>query len=331
MGGNHTQPTFILLGITDAPWAQAPLFGLFLLIYAITLVGNIGLMVLVWVAPSLHTPTYFFLTHLSLADVCYSTVISPRMLTDLLPGDKTISWAACLAQFRLFALFVTAECHLLAAMAYDRHVAVCRPLSCVTLVSPRACWRLVAWSYLVAFLCALVYTGCTFGGSFCGPRRVDHFFCDASPVLRLACSDTRGSEVAIFALAAANGLGTGAVVLLSYGRILRAVLGMRSAPGRAGAFRTCASHSVSVSLFYGTLFFVYLQPASRHGGRDKVASVFYTVVSPMLNPFIYSLRNKEVRAALGKCRRRVLNLCRQQRGEAHGSRESWNGLGWKGP
>ncbi|KAM4898625.1 olfactory receptor 8U3-like [Sylvia borin] len=325
MGGNHTQPMFILLGMTDTPWAQAPLFGLFLLIYVVTLVGNMGLVVLVWVAPSLHTPMYFFLTHLSLADICYSTVISPKMLTNLISGNKTISWAGCVTQFHLFALFVTAECHLLAAMAYDRHVAVCHPLRYVTVMSPRACWQLVALSYLVASLSALLYTGCTFGGSFCGPCRVDHFFCDSSPVLRLACSDTRGSEAAIFGLATANGLGTSAAILLSYGRVLRAVLGMRSAPSRARAFHTCASHLVSVSVFYGTLFFMYLQPASRHGSRDKVVSVFYTVVSPMLNPFIYSLRNKEVKAALGKCRRRVLNLCQHQRGAGHGIRESWNG------
>ncbi|XP_058685558.1 olfactory receptor 8J2-like [Poecile atricapillus] len=331
MGGNHTQPKFILLGITDTPWEQAPLFGLFLLIYIVTLAGNIGLIVLVWVAPSLHTPMYFFLTHFSLADVCYSTIISPKMLTDLLFGNKTISWAGCVTQFHLFALFVTAECHLLAAMAYDRLVAVCHPLSYVMVVSPRACWQLVAWSYLVASLSALVYTGCTFGGSFCGPRHIDHFFCDASPVLRLVCSDTRGSEVAIFALATANGLGTSVVILLSYGRILHTVLGMRSAPSRARAFHTCASHLVSVSVFYGTLFFMYLQPASRHGSRDKVASVFYTVVSPMLNPFIYSLRNKEVKVALGKCRRKMLNLCRHQRSAANGIRESWNVFSWKGP
>ncbi|XP_063253955.1 olfactory receptor 5B21-like [Prinia subflava] len=329
MGGNHTQPNFILLGITNTPWAQAPLFWLFLLIYVVTLVGNMGLMVLVWVAPSLHTPMYFFLTHLSLADVCYSTVISPTTLTGLLFGNKTISWAGCVTQFHLFALFATAECHLLASMAYDRHVAVCHPLRYVTIVSPRARWQLVAWSYLVASLSALIYTGCTFGGSFCGPRHVDHFFCDASAVLRLACSDTRGREAAILALVSANGLGTAAAILLSYGRILRAVLGLRWAPGRARAFHTCAAHLASVSVFYGTLFFVYLQPASRHGSRDKVASVFYTVVSPMLNPFIYSLRNKEVKAALGKCR--MLNFCRRLRGAAHGVRESWDGLGWKGP
>ncbi|NWV85911.1 O1038 protein, partial [Dasyornis broadbenti] len=298
---------FLLLGITDAPWAQAPLFWLFLLVYIVTLAGNIGLMFLVWVAPNLHTPMYFFLTHFSLADVCYSTVISPKMLTGLLFGNKTISWAGCVAQFHLFAFFVTAECYLLASMAYDRHVAICHPLRYVKVVSPRACWQLVAWSYLVASISALIYTSLMFGGSFCGPRHVDHFFCDVSPVLRLACSDTRGREVTIFALATANGLGTSVVILLSYGRILHTVLGMRSAPSRARAFHTCASHLLSVSVFYRTLFFMYLQPASRHSSRDKVASVFYTVVSLMLNPFIYSLRNKEVRAALGKCRRRMLN------------------------
>ncbi|KAF4802024.1 Olfactory receptor 1020 [Turdus rufiventris] len=331
MGGNYTQPRFILLGITDTPWAQAPLFGLFLLIYIVTLAGNMGLMALVWASPSLHTPMYFFLAHFSLADVCYSTITSPKMLTDLLYGDKTISWAGCVAQFHLFALFVTAECHLLAAMAYDRHVAICHPLRYALAVSPRACWRLVACSYLVASLSALLYTGCTFGGSFCGRRQLDHFFCDTSPVLRLACSDTRGCELAIFALAASNGLGTAGVILLSYARILHTVLGLRSAPSRARAFRTCAAHLASVSVFYGTLFFMYLQPASRHGSRDKVASVFYTVVSPMLNPFIYSLRNKEVKVALGKCRRRVLDLCRHRRAAARGIWESWNGLGWKGP
>uniref|UniRef100_A0A803VSW1 G-protein coupled receptors family 1 profile domain-containing protein n=1 Tax=Ficedula albicollis TaxID=59894 RepID=A0A803VSW1_FICAL len=295
MGGNYTQPRFILLEITDSPWAQAPLFGLFLLIYIITLARNIGLIFLVWVAPSLHTPMYFFLTHFSLANICYSTIISPKMLTDLLFGNKTISWAGC----------VTQPCHLLAAMAYNRHMAVCHPLRYVLAVSPQACWQLVAWSYLVASLSALLYTCCTFGGSFCGPRWVDHFFCDASPVLRLACSD---SELTIFALATTNGLGTSVVILLSYGRILRTVLRMCSAPSRARAFHTCASHLASVSVFYGTLFFMYLQPASWHGSRDKVASVFYTAVSPMLNPFIYSLKNKEVIAALEKCRRRIVLL-----------------------
>ncbi|XP_010301703.2 olfactory receptor 5AP2 [Balearica regulorum gibbericeps] len=308
MGGNQTQTKFILLGITESPRVQASLFGLFLLIYIVTLVGNIGIMVLVWVVPSLRTPMYFFLTHFSFTDVCYSTVISPKMLADLLSENKTISFAGCVTQFHSFAFFVTAECHLLAVMAYDRHVAICNPLLYATVISSRVCWQLVASSYLIAFLSAVIYTACTFGCSFCGPNQINHFFCDASPVLKLACSDTHSNEMVIFAFVAINAVGTSMIVLLSYICILRTVLRMRSAWSRSRAFNTCASHLIAVSLFYGTIFFMYLQPASSHSSLDKVASIFYAVVTPMLNPFIYSLRNKEVKHALVKCGRRMLNL-----------------------
>ncbi|NXW83182.1 O1020 protein, partial [Alopecoenas beccarii] len=307
MGGNHTQTKFVLLGITDSPRAQTLLFGLFLLIYVVTLVGNIGIIVLVWVVPSLHTPMYFFLTHFSFAEVCYSTVISPKMLADLLSENKTISFAGCAMQFHFFAFFATAECHLLAAMAYDRYVAICNPLLYMTVISSHARWRLVALSYLLAFLSAAIYTSCTFGGSFCGPNRIDHFFCDISPVLKLVCSDTRSSEVAIFAFVIINTVGTSTIILVSYTCILRAVLRTRLTQSRSRAFHTCTSHLTAVSLFYGTIFFMYLQPVSSHGSLDKVASIVYTVVTPMLNPFIYSLRNKEVKGALVRFRRRMLN------------------------
>lgn len=308
MGGNHTLTKFILLGITDSPCTQALLFGLFLLIYIVTLVGNIGIMVLARVVPSLHTPMYFFLTHFSFADVCYSTVISPKMLADLLSENKTISFAGCAVQFHFFAFFATAECHLLAAMAYDRYVAICNPLLYVAVISSRARGRLVALSYALAFLSAAIYTGCTFGGSFCGPKRIDHFFCDLSPVLKLVCSDTRTGEMVIFALVVINTVGTSAAILVSYTCILHAVLRMRSAQSRSRAFHTCTSHLAAVSLFYGTIFFMYLQPVSSHGSLDKVASIVYTVATPVLNPFIYSPRNKEVKGALVRCRRRILNL-----------------------
>ncbi|NXI65655.1 O1038 protein, partial [Anseranas semipalmata] len=298
MVGNHTLTKFVLLGITDSPFARVPLFGLFLLIYIFTLVGNIGIMVLVWAVPSLHTPMYFFLTHFSFADICYSTVISPRMLADLLSESRTISFAGCVTQFHGFSFFATAECHFLAAMAYDRYVAICRPLLHVVAISRCVCQQLVAASYLIAFISAIAYTVCTFGGSFCGPDRIDHFFCDVSPVLKLVCSDTHHSEMIIFAFVAINAGGTGTVILLSYTCILHTVLRMRSAGSRSRALNTCASHLMAVSLFYGTIFFMYLQPASSHSSLDKVASVFYTVVTPMLNPFIYSLRNKEVKDAL---------------------------------
>ncbi|NXV79219.1 O1020 protein, partial [Atlantisia rogersi] len=309
MGGNHTLIKFILLGITNSPHMQVPLFVLFLLVYIVTLVGNIGIMVLVWVVPSLHTPMYFFLTHLSFADICYSTVISPKMLADLLSENNTISFAGCVTQFHGFAFFATVECHLLAVMAYDRHIAICIPLLYVTVISRHICWQLVASSYLIAVLSAIIYTACTFGGSFCRPNQIDHFFCDVNPVLRLTCSDTRSNEMVIIVFVAINAVGTSMAILLSYTCILRTVLRMPSAWSRSRAFNTCTSHLTAVSLFYGTIFFMYLQPASNHSSLDKVASIFYTVVTPMLNPFIYSLRNKEVKDALVKCRTRMLNHC----------------------
>ncbi|XP_061311174.1 olfactory receptor 5AP2-like [Pezoporus flaviventris] len=303
MGGNHTQIKFILLGITGNPYAQAPLFVLFLVIYIVTQVGNFGIIILVPVSPSLHTPMYFFLAHFAFTDICYSTLISPRMLADLLSEDKTISFTGCMTQFLTFAFFATIECHLLAMMAYNRHVAICQPLLYVTIISSHVCWQLIASSYLFAFLSAITYTWCVFGGSFCGPSRIDHFFCDVVPVLKLVCSDTHSSEMVIFAFVTINVVGTSMVILLSYISIICTVLRVCSAQSRARAFHTCASHLMAVSLFFGTSFFMYLQPPSSHGSLDKVASIIYTMVTPMLNPFIYSLRNKEVKGALLKCGR----------------------------
>ncbi|XP_061231956.1 olfactory receptor 5AP2-like [Neopsephotus bourkii] len=307
MGGNHTQVEFILLGITDSPRVQTLLFVLFLLIYIVTLVGNFGIIILVRVSPSLHTPMYFFLTHLAFTDICYSTVISPRMLADLLAEDKTISFSGCMMQFLAFAFFATIECHLLAMMAYDRHVAICQPLLYVTITSSRVCWQLIASSYLLAFLSAIISMWCVFGGYFCGPNRIDHFFCDVVPVLKLVCSDTHINEIVIFALFTINIVGASVIILLSYISIVRTVLKTCSAQSRARAFHTCASHLMTVSMYFGTTFFMYLQPPSSHGSLDKVASIFYTVVNPMLNPLIYSLRNNEVKEALVRCGRRFLN------------------------
>ncbi|XP_062496344.1 olfactory receptor 5AP2-like [Pezoporus occidentalis] len=313
MGGNHTQIKFILLGITDSPCAQTPLFLLFLLIYILTLVGNFSIITLVQVSPSLHTPMYFFLSHFAFTDICYSTVISPRMLADLLSEDRTISFSGCMMQFLTFSFFGSAECHLLAMMAYDRHVAICQPLLYVTIISSRVCWQLMVSSYLFAFLSAIIYTWCTFGGSFCGPNRIDHFFCDVVPVRKLVCSDTHISEMLICALVTINAVCASVVILLSYISIIRTVLRMCSAQSRARAFRTCTSHLTAVALFFGSAFFMYLQPPSSHRSLDKVASIFYSVVTPMLNPFIYSLRNKEVKGALVRCRRRFLNLWQHRR------------------
>ncbi|XP_065540443.1 olfactory receptor 5AP2-like [Lathamus discolor] len=296
MGGNQTQIEFILLGITGSPGAQTPLFLLFLLIYIVTLVGNIGIITLVRLSPSLHTPMYFFLTHFAFTEVCYSTVISPRMLADLLSEDKTISFTGCMMQFLIFAFFATIECHLLAMMAYDRHTAICQPLLYVTISS-----------------CAIIYTWCLFGGSFCGPTHIDHFFCDVVPVLKLVCSDTHSSETVIFAFVTINVVGTSVVILLSYISIICTMLRVCSAQSRARAFHTCASHLMAISLFFGTSFFMYLQPPSNRRSLDKVVSIFYTMVTPMFNPFIYSLRNKEVKEALIKCTRRFFSHWQHRR------------------
>ncbi|KQL59467.1 olfactory receptor 1020-like protein [Amazona aestiva] len=307
MGGNQTQIEFILLGITDSPHAQTPLFLLFLLIYVVTLVGNLGIITLVRVSPSLHTPMYFFLTHFAFIDICYSTVVSPRMLADLLSEDKTISFSECMMQSQSFTHFAIVECHLLAMMAYDRHIAICQPLHYVTIISSRVCWQLIASSYIFAFLSATICTWCTFRSSFCGPNHIDHFFCDVVPVLKLVCSNTHSSEMVIFAFVTINVVGTSMVILLSYISIIRIVLRMCSAQSRARAFHTCASHLIAITLLYGSAFFMYLQPPSSHKRLDKLASILYAVVNPMLNPFIYSLRNKEVKAALAKCGKKFFN------------------------
>ncbi|XP_061334433.1 olfactory receptor 5AP2-like [Pezoporus flaviventris] len=313
MGGNHTQTEFILLGITDNPYAQTPLFVLFLLIYIVTLVGNFGITILVRVSPSLHTPMYFFLTHFAFTDICCSTVISPRMLADLLSEDKTISFTGCMMQFLTFVFFAAIECQLLAVMAYDWHVAICHPLLYVTIISSPVCWQLVASSYVFSFLSVIICTWCVFGGSFCGLNRIDHFFCDVVPVLKLVCSDMHSSEMVIFGFITINAVLASVVILLSYISILRTVLRMCSAQSRARAFHTCASHLMAVSMYFGTGFFMYLQPPSSHRSLDKVASIFYAVLIPRLNPFIYSLRNREVKRSLMKCGRRFFSCWQHRR------------------
>nr|XP_025037389.1 olfactory receptor 1044-like [Pelodiscus sinensis] len=295
---NHTVQEFILLGLSDRPELQIPLFVMFLLIYVLTLMGNLGMMALIQADSRLHTPMYFFLSNFSLADVCYSTVITPKVLVNFLSDRKVISFTECIVQLYSFVVFGIVECYLLAAMAYDRYIAICKPLLYMVIMSKGICARLVGTSYTVGFLCALLYTSCTFGGSFCESNQINHFFCDISPLLQLSCSEIRNNEMVIFAFVGLNGIGTAGITFISYFYILSTILKMQSTQGRSKAFNTCASHLTVVSLFYGTGFFMYLQPSSSHTGLDKVASVFYTMVTPMLNPLIYSLRNREVKDAL---------------------------------
>ncbi|XP_004645808.1 olfactory receptor 1044 [Octodon degus] len=297
---NCTQATeFILAGLTDRQELKMPLFLAFLAIYIFTVVGNLGLIVVIRTDARLHTPMYFFLSNLAFVDFCYTSVITPKMLGNFLYQRNVISFHACAAQLGCFLAFMTAECLLLASMAYDRYVAICNPLLYMVVMSPGICMQLVAAPYSYSFLVALFHATLTFRLCYCRSNVINHFYCDDMPLLRITCSDTRSKQLWIFACAGIMFLSSLLTVFISYVFIASAILRMRSAEGRRKAFSTCGSHMLAVTIFYGTLIFMYLQPSSTHSlDTDKLASVFYTVIIPMLNPLIYSLRNKDVKEAL---------------------------------
>ncbi|XP_036179495.1 olfactory receptor 5B12 [Myotis myotis] len=299
---NSTEVTeFILAGLTDDPKLQIPLFIIFSLIYLITLLGNLGMINLILLDARLHTPMYFFLSNLSLVDFGYSSAVTPKMMAGFLTGEKIINYNACVTQFFFFAAFITVENFLLASMAYDRYAAVCKPLHYTTTMTTGVCARLVIGSYICGFLNASIHTGDMFRLSFCKSNVIDHFFCDAPPLLALSCSDNHITEMVIFLVVGFNVLFSVMIILFSYLFIFITILRMHSSEGRQKAFSTCASHLTAVSIFYGTGIFMYLQPSSSHSmDTDKIASVFYTTVIPMLNPLVYSLRNKEVKSAFKK-------------------------------
>ncbi|KFV66976.1 Olfactory receptor 1019, partial [Dryobates pubescens] len=299
---NHTPNTeFVLGGFSEQREVQAALFVLFLGTYLLLLLGNLGTLLVVGLDAQLHTPMYFFLSSLSFLDICFSSTITPRMLSDLLAARKVISYPQCLTQLYFYAVFSTAECYLLAAMAYDRYVAICSPLLYATCVSSGACGLLVAGSYLAGVLNASLHTCFALRLSFCGPNVVNHFYCEGPPLQAISCTDPTLSKVLMFVVVGSNLFLTGLAILVSYACILAAVLRTPSAAGRRKAFSTCSSHLSVVTLFYGSLAFMYSGASSRHSQElGKTASVFYTLVTPTLNPIVYSLRNKEMKAALGR-------------------------------
>ncbi|XP_044537896.1 olfactory receptor 5B2-like [Gracilinanus agilis] len=301
MENNSEVKEFILVGLTDVPKLQIPLSIMFTIIYLITLVGNLGMVILISWDSHLHTPMYFFLSNLSLVDFGYSSAITPKVVAGFLKGDKIISYNGCAAQMFFFAAFATIESYLLAAMAYDRHAAVCNPLHYTTTMTPNVCLGLAIGSYVCGFLQSCIHTGCTFRLSFCSSNVVHHFFCDIPALLALSCSDIHTNEMVLLILAGVNVFFALLVILTSYLFIFIAILRIRSSEGRQKAFSTCVSHLSAVSIFYGTIIFMYLQPSSSHSmDTDKMASVFYTMVIPMLNPLVYSLRNKDVKNAFWK-------------------------------
>ncbi|XP_047630142.1 olfactory receptor 1052 [Phacochoerus africanus] len=290
---------FILLGLTDRAELKVVLFVLFMVIYVITLVGNLGMIFLIQVTPKLHTAMYFFLSCLSFVDACYSSVIAPKMLISFVVVRETISFSACIVQHLFFGVFITTEGFLLSVMAYDRYVAIANPLLYSVAMSQRKCVGLVMGSFIGGMINSLTHTISLGRLSFCGSNVVGHFFCDVPPLLKLSCSDTSLNELLLLIFSGVIAMATFLVVIISYLFIAAAILRIRSAAGRQKAFSTCASHLAAVTIFYGTLSFNYIQPSSQYSvQQEKVVSVFYTLVIPMLNPLIYSLRNKEVKEAV---------------------------------
>ncbi|XP_024414005.2 olfactory receptor 5AR1-like [Desmodus rotundus] len=292
---------FILLGLSGRRDVQQGLFVLFLLVYGITVIANLGMILLISMDARLHTPMYYFLSSLSFCDICYSSSVSPKMLADFLSEQKKIAYNLCVVQMFFFGAFAAVECVMLSVMAYDRYVAICNPLLYTTAMSRRVCIQLVATAYTAGFMDMAIFTYCTIQLSFCNSLIINHFFCDFPPLLAISTSQTTTSEIALTVSCSCVGGSSVITVLLSYSYIITTIIRMKSAAGRRKAFSTCASHLTVVAIFYGAVFFMYIRPNSSYStDTDKVASVFYTVVIPMLNPLIYSLRNKDVKGALKK-------------------------------
>ena len=292
---------FVLRGITDRSELQVPLLLVFFLIYVTTMVGNLGLIFLIWKDPHLHTPMYLFLGNLAFADACISTTVTPKMLMKFLNKNDMISVGECFAQYYFFCFSATTEIFLLVAMAYDRYVAICNPLLYLVVMSKRLCTVFISLSYIIGVLNPIVHVGLLFRLTFCKSNVIDHFYCEILPLYTISCTDASLNALVIFIFASSIQISTSVTIIVSYARVLFSVLNMKSEKGRRKAFFTCSAHLLSVSLFYGTLLFMYVSHGSAPGeNQDKMYSLFYTVVIPLLNPFIYSLRNKEVLGALKK-------------------------------
>ncbi|XP_015681505.1 olfactory receptor 1019-like [Protobothrops mucrosquamatus] len=300
-GNGSAMTGFILQGFTDNPKMQPVLFTVFFLVYVITVLGNLGIILLICTKPQLHKPMYYFLGNLSFVDLCCASAIAPKMLIDLLSETKRISYSGCVTQLFLFDILADAECLLLAVMAYDRYVAICNPLLYPTVMSKKACQQMITIAYFTGLIDSMIQTSSTFRLSFCSSNVINHFFCDEPPLLILSCSDTYISEIVLFTFVGFVEASSIGMILVSYVYILATILRMRSAEGRHKAFSTCASHLTAVGIYHGTILFMYFRPSSSYSmDQDKWASMFYTVVIPMLNPLIYSLRNKEVKDAMSK-------------------------------
>ncbi|XP_031199330.1 olfactory receptor 8B8-like isoform X2 [Mastomys coucha] len=292
---------FILLGLTDQPDLQIPLFLIFLIMYLITAFGNLTLIILIVLNSHLHTPMYFFLLNLSFIDLCYSSLITPKMLMNFILEKNIISYMGCMTQFYFFGFFAISECYVLTAMAYDRYVAICNPLLYSVAMSPKICSYLISGSYFMGFSGAIIHTGCVTRLTFCDANTINHYFCDLLPLLQLSCTSTYVNEIELFIVTGKDIIIPTVIIFASYGFILSSILKIRSTSGRSKAFSTCSSHIIAVSMFFGSSAFMYLKPSSAVSMNEaKFSSIFYSIVVPMMNPLIYSLRNKDVKVALKK-------------------------------
>ncbi|XP_028910036.1 olfactory receptor 1361-like [Ornithorhynchus anatinus] len=290
---------FILLGLSSDSEQQRLLLVLFLTLYLVTVGGNLLIVLAIGTDSHLQSPMYFFLANLSLVDVCFSSTTVPKMLTNMQTSSPAISYVGCLSQLYFFLIFSDLDNLLLAVMAYDRFMAICRPLDYATAMGPQRCVLLVAACWVITNLISLLHTILVTKLSFCADRTIPHFFCDLAPLLQLSCSDTSVNELVVLIVGGSSIAIPFTLILISYIRIIAAVLRVPSARGRFKAFSTCGSHLAVVSLFYGTIVAVYFLPSSTQSpGKDSVAAVLYAVVTPLLNPFIYSLRNRDLHGAL---------------------------------
>ncbi|XP_048217308.1 olfactory receptor 5D18-like [Perognathus longimembris pacificus] len=288
--------TFILIGFSDYPQLQAPLFLAFLSVYTVTLLGNLGIIVVIRINPKLHTPMYFFLTHLAFLDICYSSVFTPKLLEILVVEDRSISFRECMTQFFFICACVVIEMFMLAVMAYDRLVAVCNPLLYTVAMSPKLCALLIAGTYLWGGLCSAILTYSLGQLSYCGAGIINHFGCEYSAVLSAACSDTTFSQIACLVISLFNESCSLLITLASYVVIVVTILRMPSKGGLRTAFSTCTSHLTAISIFHGVVLLLYCVPNSKSSWLlVKVSTLLFTVMIPMLNPLIYSLRNKDVK------------------------------------
>ncbi|XP_010638157.2 olfactory receptor 1361 [Fukomys damarensis] len=300
-GDNHTTVTeFLLLGLSGQQEEEDALCGLFLCLYLVTILGNILIVLAISWDPHLHTPMYFFLANLSSVDICFSSVTVPKMLVNHVVGSKSISYPQCMTQIYFFITFGNMDGFLLSVMAYDRYVAICHPLHYTVIMKPRLCVFLVAVSWVITNLHSLLHTLLMVRHNFCSNNTVRHFFCDPYPLLKLSCSDTFINDLMVFTEGSVIFLTPFMCIVVSYAYIFSKVLRLPSAQGIRKALSTCGSHLTVVCLFYGAILGVYMHPSSSFSTKDRVPSVIFTVVTPLANPFIYSLRNRDIKAALKK-------------------------------